>query len=402
MKRLLLSALVILGMSLFPNPCLAVSAGDTKAPLGGEPPEIEAQSVVLVDHTTGEYVLVKNPDEPRVPASLIKLLTLKLIWEAVEEGSASLDQGVTVSERAWRTGGSKMFIRAGTQVPLGDLIDGIIVASGNDACVAAAEYLEGSVEAFVARMNEKAEDLGMKNTRAVDPHGLSDENITTARDMALLASHYVQDHPEALDLHSTREFTYGAPGETPITQQNRNLLLWSYDGVDGLKTGYIEAAGFNMLVTARRGETRFLGVVLGVPGESIPEGEARRAQEVARILDFGFANFSSARVATAGEPVGEVKVWKGRENEVRAVVATDGLVTLRQGVKTQRELVLQDSVQAPVEKGQRLGELVISRDGQEVSRVPVVAETGVPRGGFFKVLMDTLRQFFGRIRITRS
>ena len=400
MKRLLLPALVILGISLCLSPYRAL-AGNTEAPLGGEPPEIEAQSVVLLDHATGEYILLKNPDEPRVPASLIKLLTLKLIWEAVQEGSASLDHTVTVSERAWRTGGSKMFIRVDTEVPLGELLKGIIIASGNDACVAAAEYLEGSVEAFVARMNDKAKELGLKNTRAVDPHGLSDDNVTTARDMALLSSLYIRDHPEALALHSTREFTYGAPGETPITQQNRNLLLASYEGVDGLKTGYTEAAGFNMVVTARQGETRLVGVVLGVPGESIPQGEARRGQEVTRLLDFGFDNFSTVRVAKAGEPVGEVRVWKGRENQVRAVVGTDGLVTVRQGVQTQREVILQDSVQAPVEKGQRLGELVISRDDQEVSRIPVVADAGVARGGFFKVLMDTLRQLFGRIRITR-
>ncbi len=396
MRRYVPFLLITILLLAFPGPA---GAGQVHTPLGGPPFEVDASSVVLMDMATGDIIVEKNPGEPRAPASLIKILTLKVLWEAIDEGKLNLDDQVHVSEHAWRTGGSKMFIRVGTTVSLEQLLQGIIIASGNDACVAAAEHLAGSAEAFVTLMNQRASEMGLTGTKAVDPHGLSDENLTTARDIALLAHAYIAEHPEALKVHSTKEFTYEPPGERPITQQNRNQLLGTYEGADGLKTGYTQVAGFNLVATVQREGMRLLAVIMGVPGETIPEGEARRAQEAIKVLDYGFLNFETATPVRKGTPLGEVRVYKGRENQVRAVPARDVAVTILKGTDLEEKVVLNKSVEAPVEMGQELGELLITAGGEVRLRLPLVADRKVPRGGFFKVLFDSIRLLFSGIRV---
>jgi len=244
---------------------------------------LNARSAILLETTTGKVLFEQNPDAAIPPASVTKLMTLYLVYEAMREGRAHPWDSVKISKRAAGTGGSRMHVRAGTEVPLEELIKGMAVDSGNDACVAAAEHISGSVEDFVAAMNRKARELGMNNTTFFNPNGLPAKGqVTTARDMAKLSAAYLQRFPESLRVHSMRCYTYNN-----ITQHNRNRLLGTCPGVDGLKTGWIVASGYNLAATAKRGNTRLLAVLLGAPTPGA------RAEETARLLEDGFQRVAS-------------------------------------------------------------------------------------------------------------
>lgn len=237
-----------------------------------------SHSAILMDMTTGRILLARNADAPIQPASITKILTLYLADEAIREGRVQLEDRVKISRQAWRTGGSKMFVEAGSEIPLGQLLTGVAVVSANDAAVAVAEYLAGSVENFTERMNWKARELGMTRSVFRNPNGLPAKGqVTTARDMLTLAHAYLKRFPEALDIHSQQAFTY-----RNITQHNRNALLKSYPDVDGIKTGWVSAAGYHIVVTAKRGETRLIAVVMGAKSPRI------RNREAERLLDEGF------------------------------------------------------------------------------------------------------------------
>jgi len=278
-----------------------VLTGSWSGALGEVRFQVNAKSAALFDCNTKQFLLEQNGDEKIEPASFTKLMTLYLAQDGLKDGIITLDDQVLVSRKAWTTGGSKMFIEVGKRVRLEDLLKGIAVVSGNDACVALGEHLAGKEEVFVEEMNRKAEKLGLVNTVFKTPHGLSAEGqFTTAHDMALLADHYIKDYPHVLNIHSIIEFTYNN-----ITQPNRNRLLKLDAGVDGLKTGHVETAGYHLIATAQKEARRFIAVVMGAASWD------DRENEVLRLLNYGSRNFIIKEVFKKGDIVKSVPVKGG-------------------------------------------------------------------------------------------
>lgn len=377
---------------------------------------VQARSAYLLDYLSGQELYVLNPDAPIPPASLTKIMTLYVAFGALANGKTTLDSPVNISRRAWAqnpelAGSSLMYLEPGQKVTVREVLMGVAVPSGNDASVAIAEHLAGSVEAFVAQMNEQTRALGLKATTFVDPHGLSGKNITTAREIAQLAMAYIRKYPDNLkNLHSVAEFTYPKPenlspeqkarGEKPITQFNRNRLLAGFPGTDGLKTGFVDESGYNLIATAQRGEQRVIGVILGA------KSEAAREEQAAALMTHGFNNWSSVQAFKGGEVLGKVRVWKGAGNEVSLVPAGPLWVAVPKGdegklVKTVQAEPAQPVV-APVSKGQELGSAVVVLGDKEIARSALVAAEAVKPGGFFKRLWDGLRLFLANLLAKRK
>lgn len=372
----------------------------------GAPFALQVKSAILMDAGSGQVLMEQNADVPLPTASLTKVMTLRLAFKAIKSGKISLDQEVVVSPNAWAgrwPGSSLMFLNTGDRVKVRDLLYGITVDSGNDACIALAETIGGTVDGFVAQMNQEAADLGLKTAHFEDPHGLSPNDVISAREMAVLAQKYIQDFPEALEYHKTKEFTYGTDINTgkPITQKNRNGLLWSYPDADGLKTGHTSDAGFNLVGTARRGDMRLIGVVLGTP-EKVGNltGEAYREQAVSSMFNWGFANFATVQPVAEGTRVAEVPVYKGSKRRVGVTPARPVTVLVPKGqeksVTTQTALDTRYLV-GPVARGQKAGTLVVTSGGKELGRFDLVTAEDVGRGGFFRNVWDSLRLLFARL-----
>ena len=295
-----------------------------------------------------------------------------------------LEQQVSVSERAWRASGSRMFIEPRKPVNADELIHGMIVQSGNDACIALAEQLAGSEEAFAGMMNREAERLGMKNTKYMNASGLPDpQHYSTARDLYLLASALIRDFPEQYaQYYSLREYRYNG-----ITQVNRNRLLWLDNTVDGMKTGFTEAAGYCLVASSKRGPRRLLSVLLGSTSESM------RAQESQKLLNWGFQLFDAVRLYAGNAPVKEIEVWKGVRATLKAGFRNDLVVTIPKGLgeKLKAELLSQSPLVAPVAAGTRVGNLRVTLEGKSLGEFPVVALEEVPAAGIFIRAWDTLR-----------
>jgi len=345
------------------------------------PFDVNARSAVLMNAHSGLFLYEKAPDERLIPASLTKILTLYLAFDALKAGQVKLTDEVAISKNAWKMGGSQMFIEVGQRVKFDDLLKGITVVSGNDACVAVAEAVAGSVPVFVKNMNDKAQALGMINSQFMNPHGLPAEGqYSSARDMAILSYHYIKDHPEALKYHSTKEFTYGK-----ITQQNRNGLLFRDNTVDGLKTGWTDDAGFHLIATAQRDGDRFIAVVMGA--KKVRE----REEDALVLLTYGFKNFSTTRFCSKDEK-GEIKVWKGQKGTVTVAPAEDGYITLPRGKEKVLSVTKQipESVFAPVIKAQKLGTLSIALDGKNIREISLIASEEVPAGGVLKRMFHSL------------
>ena len=345
-------------------------------------PTLAANAWLLIDHGTGEVLVSHKPDERIEPASLTKLMTAYLSFSALKAGSISLDQAVTVSERAWKMTGSRMFIEPRKPVTVEQLINGMIIQSGNDACVALAELIAGSEEAFVHLMNQEAARLGMRNTSFANSSGLPDENLyTTARDLSLLASALIRDFPEFYRLYSEREYSYNN-----ITQPNRNRLLWIDSTVDGMKTGYTKAAGYCLVSSAVRGPRRLISIVLGA------ESEESRAQESLKLLNYGFQFFDTVRLYAADEELSQFRVWKGKQKEFAVGVLDDFVMSLPKGQSDRVEAMLSSNqpVVAPISRGQEVGTLVLTLDGRQIGEYPVFALEDVEVAGFFRRLWDAL------------
>ncbi|NJD24873.1 MAG: D-alanyl-D-alanine carboxypeptidase [Betaproteobacteria bacterium] len=351
------------------------------------PPELAARSWLLLEMGSNQVLTAEKPDERLEPASLTKLMTAYLTFAALRQKTISLDTPITVSEKAWRTGGSKMFIRVGHQVPVDDLIKGMIVQSGNDACVALAEGIAGSEEAFAEMMNREAKRLGMTNSSFRNSTGLPDPQLyTTARDLSLLAAALIRDFPEEYKrYYSMKEFRYNN-----ITQPNRNRLLYIDPSVDGMKTGHTEAAGYCLVSSAQRDKRRLLSVVLGTKSDAV------RASESLKLLNWGFQSYESANLFAKDQALATLRVWKGAENEVKAGFTSDFSIALPRGFaeKVKSEFVPEPRLIAPVAAGQKLGVLKVSVDGKPYGEYPAVALAEVPQGGFFKRLIDTIRLWF--------
>lgn len=351
------------------------------------PPALAAKSWLLVEAASGQELAAQAPDQRLDPASLTKLMTAYLSFAALKQGTLKLDQPVPVSQKAWKTGGSRMFIQVGTQVKVEDLLKGMIVQSGNDACVALAEAIAGDEENFAQMMNREAQRLGMKGSSFRNSSGLPDpQHYTTARDLATLAGALIRDFPdEYAKYYSLKEFRYNN-----ITQPNRNRLLWIDPTVDGLKTGHTEAAGYCLVSSAKRGPRRLLSVVLGAPSDRV------RAQESIKLLNYGFQFYDAVQVYAKNEAVSTLEVWKGSSGSVKLGFVNDLVIAVPKGFgpKIRTELVSQQPLIAPVTQGQVLGTLKVSLDGKPFADYPVLALDAVPSAGIVGRMVDTVRLWF--------
>jgi D-alanyl-D-alanine carboxypeptidase (penicillin-binding protein 5/6) len=349
-----------------------------------QPPQIVGRAWVLADVSSGQILASERADERVEPASLTKLMTAYLVFAALKEKKLALEQQVPVSERAWRAPGSRMFIEPRKPVTTDELIRGMIVQSGNDACIALAEQIAGSEEAFVGMMNREAERLGMKNTKYMNASGLPDpQHYSTARDLYLLASALIRDFPEQYaQYYALREYRYNG-----ITQPNRNRLLWLDNTVDGMKTGFTDAAGYCMVASSKRGPRRLLSVLLGSTSEST------RAQESQKLLNWGSQFFDDVRLYAGGAAVKEIEVWKGAQATLKAGFRGDLVVSVPKGMgeKLKADLLAQSPLVAPVAEGSRVGNLRVTLDGKALGEYPVIALETVAAAGFIGRAWDTLR-----------
>ena len=349
-----------------------------------QPPSVIGKAWLVIDVTSGQVLAAERADERFEPASLTKLMTAYLVFAAVKEKKLVPVQTVPVSEKAWRAAGSRMFIEPNRPVTVDELIRGMVVQSGNDACIALAEAVAGSEEAFAQLMNREAARLGMKSSHFVNSSGLPDaQHYSTARDLALLAMALIRDFPELYaQYYSMREFRYNN-----ITQMNRNRLLWLDPSIDGVKTGYTEAAGYCLIASSKRGPRRMLSVLLG------STSEAARAQESQKLLNWGYLFFDSVKLYDKTQTVRAIEVYKGAAREVKAGVANDLYVTVPKGSadKLKVELQSQQPLSAPIAAGQRLGALRVALEGKPLGEYPLVALEAVPAAGIFGRAWDTLR-----------
>ncbi len=347
------------------------------------PPTLAATAWLLVDVGTGQALVEHKADERIEPASLTKLMTAYLVFSALKANTLQGDQIAPISEKAWKMGGSRMFIEPRHQVTVDELLHGMIIQSGNDASVALAELVAGSEDAFAALMNREAERLGMKNTHFMNSSGMPDaQHYTTARDLALLAASIVRDFPEYYSLYSQKEYTYNK-----ITQPNRNRLLWLDSTVDGMKTGHTEAAGYCLVSSAKRGPRRLISVVLGT------ESDAMRTQESLKLLNFGFRFYDTVRLYEANQAISQFRIWQGEIDQVKVGFSKDFVLSLPKGQAEKLQVTLNSlqPLEAPVGKGQKVGEMVLTLDGALIGTYPVEALEDVPLAGWFGRTWDSLQ-----------
>lgn len=350
------------------------------------PPNVTARSWVLMDHNTGWILAQHQSDERIEPASLTKLMTAYLVFSELKRGTIKLDDMAHVSKKAWQTGGSRMFIEVNTQVTVENLLKGLIIQSGNDAAVALAEHVAGTEEAFAARMNDAAARLGMTNTNFTNAPGLpAPDHYSTARDLTILAASLIRDFPDYYKWYSIREFTYN-----DITQPNRNVLLRRDDAIDGVKTGYTEKAGYCLIGSGNKDGMRLVATVTGA------ESPTRRAEEVHALLKYGFASYESKLLFDGGKPAARVPVYKGQRDNVSVAVERPLYITVAKGKEPELKADLQvpDSIMAPVNSGQVLGEVRVTLAGDALMDAPLVAMNSIERGTWWQVALDSMLLWF--------
>lgn len=353
-------------------------------------PSIAAKSWLLLDATSGQVIAAQDPNARIEPASLTKIMTAYVTFQAIRDKKLALNTMVNVSPRAWKvdSSSSKMFIDPATPVSVDDLLHGLMIQSGNDAAVALAEAVAGDEATFVVLMNREAQRMGMKNTKFANPHGLpSPDNYSTAQDLATLASNVIRDFPEFYKIDSVKQFTYNK-----ITQQNRNRLLWLDPTVDGMKTGHTESSGYSMIASARRpngnsGQRRLISVVSGASSDGV------RTQESQKLLNWGFQNFDTVKLYSKGQAIATPEVWKGARPNVKIGFTNDVLVTVPKGVAGKLKPVLErkDPLVAPLPLNGRIGTLRMMVDNKPLLVLPVVALEEVPEASIFGRAWDSLR-----------
>lgn len=339
-----------------------------------------------MDYDSGQILAESKADEHMEPASLTKLMTSYVIYKEMHDGRIKLNDMVTISEHAWRMGGSRTFVPVGKKVSVENLLKGMIVQSGNDATVALAEYAAGSEEVFVSLMNQEAKRLGMIGTHFVDSTGMPNaDHYTTARDLAVLTRAIIRDFPDHYQLYSMRKFTFNN-----ISQDNRNLLLWRDKSVDGVKTGHTESAGYCLVASAKRDNMRLISVVLGTNSENA------RAVESEKLLSYGFRFYESHRLYAADQPLSTVRIWKGEAEKLPLGLTHELYITIPRGEydKLDARIKVQQPIIAPVSKGTHYGSLNVNLEGQTIVKKPLVALKSVAEGGFFQQVMDDIRLWF--------
>ena len=363
----------------------AVTGGAAGKPIPN-PPELNATSYYLTDFDSGQVLAEKDADKPVEPASITKLMTAYLVDKAIADGDIALDDVVTISEKAWRMKGSKMFVEVGKQVSVGDLLKGLIIQSGNDASVALAEYVAGSESAFAGYMNHQAKLLGMNNTNFVNSTGWPDENhYSTARDIALLTRTVIRDFPESYRLYKEREYTFN-----DIRQFNRNRLLWRDETVDGVKTGHTEAAGFCLVASARREDMRLISVVLGT------DSDKARTQSSQALLNYGFRFYETHQLYRAEEILSRARIWYGDQEQVSLGVGKDIYITIPRGRygELDASMEVDREISAPVQRGQQLGLVSIRLGDELLLSDDLVAMQDVGEGSLFSRAMDRIKLIF--------
>ena len=349
-------------------------------------PQLDAQTYILMDYNSGAVLAALNPDQRQYPASLTKMMTSYVVGMALKQGKIHNEDLVTIDENSWGQkfpGSSKMFLNLNQQVSVADLNRGIIVVSGNDACVAMANHIAGTTMNFVELMNKYVAQFGLKNTHFTTPHGLDEEGqYSSARDMAIIGAHIIRDLPEEYKIYAEKEFTYNK-----IKQPNRNGLLWDKTmNVDGMKTGHTDKAGYNLVASATNpNNMRLISVVMGVPTYKGREVESKK------LLQWGFANFETFKTLEAGKPISEQSVYYGDSNKAQLGSLEDGFITVPKGKKEElkaRYELEQKYLQAPLAKGQVVGKVIYQLDGKDVASVNLQVMQEVPEAGIFGKAWD--------------
>jgi serine-type D-Ala-D-Ala carboxypeptidase (penicillin-binding protein 5/6) len=363
---------------------------------------LHARSAILIDQITGRVLFEYNADQPLVPASLAKLMSLHIVFEKLEERTIHRDDVVAITSNAWAgnqaPGSSLMDLGPGQIVTVEELMKGMAVASGNDAATALAEYVAGSTEKFVRLMNDEARFMGYTVTRFTDPSGVGEGNVTTAREFADFCRRYISAHPEALEeLHSLREFDYPLPqnmagGRLRLAtrkQYNPNFLVWDAFGVDGLKTGHLDDDDFTAAITARRGDMRLIAVLLGVPGKTLDDGSRNRAEDGMNLLWYGFRNFTTKELDPPSLP--SIRVWKGKKRDLAIAPRDPIYVTARQSEweKLAYAVDVRTPVVAPVTRGEKIGSLLYMAGDREITRIPLYATSTVEPAGLVRQAWDS-------------
>jgi len=377
-RRLTVFILLLIGLS--------VGSSAISAPRIPPPPQISATSYILIDFDSGKVLAEKNSNQRLEPASITKIMTAYAIMHEIKKGDIDLSDKTVISDKAWRMGGSRMFIEPGSSIDIETLFKGMIIQSGNDASVALAEYAAGSETQFVTLMNEHAQRLGMKDTNFVNSTGMPNENhLTTAHDISLMAMATIRDFPEHYAVYAEKEFSHN-----DIKQYNRNKLLWSDSSVDGIKTGHTDNAGYCLVASAKRDNMRLVSVVMGTKSK-----EARSVVSRA-LLDYGFQYYETHRLYKAGDTLNSSRVWMGEKKQLTQGLAQDLYVTIprRQYKKLKANLTLNSPLEAPIHKGQQIGKIIVTLNEKPYLEAPLVALQDVAQGGLWDRIKDTvLRRF---------
>lgn len=371
------------------NPIIPIPTQPQQPTFTPSAPNLDAASYILMDASSGKILAEKDSNKRVPPASLTKLMSLYIISGALKNGQIHLEDKVRISPKAWKTEGSRMFVKVNDWVPVNELLQGIIVASGNDATVALAEYIAGSEDAFVSMMNQQAQQLGMKDSHFIDSTGLPNtEHYSTAHDLALLTSAYIKHYPEDYSYYSEKWFSYNG-----IKQPNRNRLLWRFQYADGLKTGHTNEAGYCLVASAKKDGMRLISVVLGEPSDS------SRTEDSIRLLTYGFRFYETHKLYDGATPVIQARTWQGQKSEVPFGVTEDMFVTIPTGQykKILTEVVMPSPLKAPIVKGEQYGSVRITLNNNVVEERPLVALEDNAQGGFFRRATDALKLRINRI-----
>lgn len=369
--------------SVLANPIIPIPTRPQQPTFTPSAPNVDASAYILMDATSGRIIAQKGADTRLAPASLTKLMSLYIISTALKNGQIHLDEKVRISAKAWKTEGSRMFVKSGEEVPVKVLLEGVVVASGNDATVALAEHIAGTEEAFTAIMNQQAKILGMTNSHFTDSTGLPNkEHYSTPRDLAILTQSYIKNFPEDYSLYGEKWFTYNG-----IKQPNRNRLLWRYQYADGLKTGHTKEAGFCLVASAKKDGMRLISILMGAPTDQ------SRTEDSIRLLTYGFRFFETHKLYNAGQALANARVWQGENTEIPLGLSEDMYITVPTGQfkRIQAIVDLNNPIKAPLQKGQSCGTLNVILSNQVIATKPLVALDDDPQGNFWRRATDSVR-----------
>lgn len=386
---LIAAVLTCMLTTLYANPVIPIPIQPQRPTFIPAAPTVNASGYILIDATSGKVLAEKNPDVRIPPASLTKLMSLYIISSAIKNGQVHWDDKVRISTKAWKTEGSRMFVKAGEDVPVKSLLQGIIVASGNDATVALAEYVAGSEESFTSFMNQQAKLLGMNNTHFMDSTGLPNkDHYSTPRDLATLTQAYIRNFPEDYSFYSEKWLTYNG-----IKQPNRNRLLWRYQFADGLKTGHTSEAGFCLVASAKKDGMRLIVVLLGAPSDQA------RTEDSIRLLTYGFRFFETHKLFDGKKALTEARVWSGSQSETPLGINDDYYVTIPAGQfkRLQAHFVIDNPIHAPVVRGQSYGAIKLTLNNQPLEDKPLLALEDNPKGSLWRRAADSVKYTIHRL-----